>query len=157
LHKRRGVADHLPKIEQSWVDRRLARAFNHPDPAIGLRLAEDLARQLEVPWPKAAASIREGLWDMFTIRRLKVSDRLARSLGCTNAIESMISIVRSTTRNVKRWRDAEMIERWAAASLLNAERRFQRVKGCTDMVTLIAGLAHHAASVATQRYKAEVA
>jgi hypothetical protein len=33
---------------------------------------------------------------MFTVRRL-MSDRLARSLSCTNSIESMISIVRTTT------------------------------------------------------------
>jgi transposase-like protein len=80
VHKRRGVASHLPKDEQKWVDRRLAQAFNHPDPAIGFHLAEDLARQLETRWPDAAASVREGLYDMFTIRRLHVSDRLARSL-----------------------------------------------------------------------------
>jgi transposase-like protein len=66
VHKRRGVASHLPKDQQKWVDRRLARAFNQPDPAIGLRLAEDLACQLEVRWPDAAASVREGLYDMFS-------------------------------------------------------------------------------------------
>ena len=148
VHKRRNVAAYLPKGEQRWVDRRLAKAFNHPDPATGLRLAEDLARQLESrSLFEAAASVREGLSDMFTIRRLKVSDRLARSLGCTNAIESMVSVLRSTTRNVKRWRDAEMVERWAAAGILNAERSFRRVKGWNDMGTLVAGLACYAASV----------
>jgi transposase-like protein len=157
VHKRKGIASHLPKDEQRWVDRRLAKAFNHADPSTGLRLAEDLARQLEDRWPDAAASVREGLWEIFTIRRLKVSDRLARSLGCTNAIESMISVLRSTTRNVKRWRDAEMIERWAAAGLLNAERSFRRVQGCNDMATLVAGLACHAASVRLQHDIAEVA
>jgi len=157
LHKQRNVAAHLPKDERRWVNRRLAKAFNHPDPSTGLRLAEDLARQLGTGWPDAAASVLEGLDDMFTIRRLKVSDRLARSLGCTNAIESMISVLRSTTRNVKRWRDAEMIERWATAGLLNAERSFRRVKGYNDIPTLVAGLARHAASVTPQRDKAEVA
>jgi transposase-like protein len=157
VHKRRGVASHLPKEEQKWVDRRLAKAFNHPDPAIGFHLAEDLARQLETRWPEAAASVREGLYDMFTIRRLKVSDRLARSLSCTNAVESMISVLRCTTRNIKRWRDDEMIKRWAAAGMLNAERSFHRVKGCNDMRTLIAGLARHAASVMLESETAEVA
>ncbi len=32
LHKRRNVRDHLPKTEQARIDRRLAAAFNHPDP-----------------------------------------------------------------------------------------------------------------------------
>ena len=38
--------------------------------------------------------------------------------------ESMISIGRTTMRNVKRWRDGKMIERWTAAGMLEAERRF---------------------------------
>jgi len=72
-------------------------------------------------------------------------------------IESMISVVRSTTRNVKRWRDAEMVQRWAAAGMLNAERSFRRVQGCNDMATLVAVLVHHAASVTFQRDTVEVA
>ncbi len=48
---------------------------------------------------------------MFTVRRLGVSDRLARTLTTTNPIESMISIGRSTSRNVKRWRDGKMVKR----------------------------------------------
>jgi transposase-like protein len=157
LHKRRNLAAHLPIDDQRWVDQRLARAFNHPDPSTGFAMAEDLARQIDTRWPDAASSVREGLWDMFTIRRLKVSDHLARSLCCTNAIESMISMARTTTRNVKRWQDAEMVRRWAAAAILNAERSFKRVKGCNDMETLIAGLARHAASVMVGRDEEEVA
>jgi hypothetical protein len=40
----------------------------------------DLAAQLEARWPDAAASLREGLEDMFTVRRLGVGGRLAASL-----------------------------------------------------------------------------
>ena len=69
----------------------------------------------------------------------------------------MISVLRCTTRNIKRWRGDEMIKRWAAAAMLNAERSFHRVKGCTDMATLVAGLARHAASVMLESETAEVA
>ncbi len=79
LHKRRNVTDHLPEAERGWVDRRLARAFTHAHPDAGLRQARDLARQLETCWPDAAASLREGLEEMFTVRRLGVGDRLARN------------------------------------------------------------------------------
>jgi hypothetical protein len=58
---------------------------------------------------------------MFTVRRLGVGGRLAASLTNTNCIESMISIARDTTKNVKRWRDGKMIKRWCAAGMLNAE------------------------------------
>jgi putative transposase len=158
LHKRRNVADHLPEAERGWVDQRLARAFNHSDPDAGLRQARDLARQLETRWPDATASLREGLEEMFTVRRLGVGERLARTLTSTNPIESMISIARATTRNVKRWRDGTMVKRWAAAGMVNAERSFRRVKGCKDMPILVAALARHAeADVTPMRDTEEVA
>jgi transposase-like protein len=157
LHKRRNVGDHLPVDQRGWVDQRLARAFSHADPDAGLRQARDLARQLESRWPDAAASLREGLEDMFTVRRLGVGDRLARSLSNTNMIESMISIGRDTTRNVKRWRGGAMVKRWAAAGMLNAERSFRRLKGCKDMPTLVAALRRHAKAVTPQRDSDQVA
>ncbi len=47
LHKRRNVADHLPDKEKAWVDAKLVKAFNHPDPDQGLRNARHLAGLLE--------------------------------------------------------------------------------------------------------------
>jgi putative transposase len=129
------------------VDAKLARAFNHPDPATGLRATRDLARALHARHPGAAASLREGLEEMFTVRRLGVCDRLARTLTSTNPVESMISIARTTTRNVKRWKDGQMVCRWTAAGMLAAERSFRRVKGCKDMPLLVAALARHVEEV----------
>jgi putative transposase len=157
LHKRRNVTDHLPKSERGWVDKRLAKAFNHQDPDAGMRQAKDLARQLESRWPDAASSLREGLEDMFTVRRLGVSDRLARTLTSTNPIESMISVGRTTTRNVKRWRDGTMVKRWVAAGMLNAERGFRRLRGCKDMPTLVAALQRHMQTVTPGRDNQEIA
>ena len=145
LHKRRNVTDHLARDQRGFIDRKLARAFNNPDPVAGLRAAKELAKLLEDKHPDAAASLREGLDDMFTVRRLGLSDRLCRTLTNTNTIESMISVAKTTTRNVKRWRDGKMIKRWVAAGMLNAERSFRRVKGVNDMPTLLAALARHVA------------
>jgi putative transposase len=100
LHKRKNVTDHLPKEVAPWVDRKLAKAFRHDDPDQGRRDVLALAAHLADRWPDAAGSLREGLDEMFTVRRLGVSDRLARTLSCTNAIESMISICRDTARHV---------------------------------------------------------
>jgi len=140
LHKRRNLESYLPDELAGPTDRKLAAAFNDADPARGKRVAEGIARQLEAKYPSAAASLREGLDDMFTVRRLGVSDRLARSLSCTNSIESMISIVRSTTARVKRWKDTKMVRRWAGAGMLEAERSFRRIKGCSDMPVLVAAV-----------------
>ena len=59
----------------------------------------------------------------------------------------MISIARTTTSNVKRWRDGEMRRRWCAAGMLEAEKSFRRVRGYRQMPALIAQLTAHAATV----------
>ncbi len=109
--------------------------------------ARRLATELEGTFPDAAASIREGLPEMFTVRRLGVTGTLLRTLMSTNPVESMISIARTTTANVKRWRDGEMRRRWCAAGMLEAERSFRRVRGYRQMPALVAQLRLHAETV----------
>jgi putative transposase len=144
LHKRRNLADHLPDKEQAWVDAKLVKAFAHPDPDAGLRNAKSLAAQLDKNYPSAAASLREGLDEMFTVARLGIDGRLAKTLTTSNPVESMISIARTTNRNVTRWRDGQMVLRWTAAGMLNVERSFRRIKGHKQMPQLVAALHRHA-------------
>jgi hypothetical protein len=59
----------------------------------------------------------------------------------------MISIARTTTSNVKRWRDGEMRRRWCAAGMLEAEKSFRRVRGYRQMPALVARLRLHAETV----------
>jgi putative transposase len=80
-----------------------------------------------------AASLREGLEERFTVRRLGIEGRLAGTLTSSNSAESMLSIARTTCRNVKRWRDGQMVCRWMAAGMLAAERSFRRLEGYKDM------------------------
>ncbi len=61
--------------------------------------------------------------------RLGVPPTLARTLRSTNAIESMISICRSKSGNVKRWRDGQMALRWCAAGMIEAGKQFRHVNG----------------------------
>jgi putative transposase len=144
VHKRRNVADHLPEAERDWVDTKLGRVLANPDPAAGLRDAKALATALSRKHPGAAASLREGLEEMFTVTRLGITGTLARTLTTSNPIESMISIARTTNRNVTHWRDGQMVLRWTAAGLLNAERSFRRVKGHKQMPQLVTALHRHA-------------
>jgi len=144
LHKRRNLADHLPDKEKAWVDAKLVKAFVHPDPDQGLRRAKDLAGLLAKSYPGAAASLLEGLDEMFTVARLGIDGRLAKTLTTSNPIESMISIAKATNRNVTRWRDGQMVLRWTAAGMLNAERSFRRIKGYKQMPQLVAALKRHA-------------
>jgi len=138
------VADHLPDREKERVDAKLVKAFNHPDPDLGLRNAKHLASLLDKTHPGAANSLREGLEEMFTVSRLGIDGRLAKTLVTSNPVESMISIARTTNRNVTRWRDGAMVLRWTAAGMLNAERSFRRIKGYKQMPQLVAALHRHA-------------
>jgi putative transposase len=143
LHKRRNVKGYLPKELGSKIDWRLARAFADSDPAKGLDAARRIAGELTADHPDAAASLLEGLEEMFTLRRLGINGRLATTLTNTNCIESMISVARTTMGNVKNWKDGSMKKRWVAAGMLEAERNFRRVRGCKEMPTLVAALRRH--------------
>jgi putative transposase len=143
LHKRRNVADHLPDNQKAWVDAKLVKAFTHPDPKQGIRRAKDLAGLLAKTYPGASASLLEGLEEMFTVARLGIDGRLAATLATANPIDSMISIARTTNRNVTRWRDGQMVLRWTAAGMLNAERSFRRIKGYKQMPQLVKALHQH--------------
>ncbi len=140
LHKRRNIVGHLPKEMAGSVDKRLATIFADPNAKRGEDAARRLATELSGDHPDAAASLREGLEDMFTVRRLGITGALARTLTNTNCIESMISIARRTTGRVTRWKDGSMKKRWIAAGMLEAERSFRRVKGYRDMTKLLDAL-----------------
>ena len=77
---------------------------------------------------------------MLTLHRLKVPALLRKSLHSTNPIESMFSMVRSCERNIKRYRNSKMRQRWLAAVLLHCERRFRRVKGYASIDTVVAAI-----------------
>lgn len=153
IHKRRNVCDYLPKAGRKAMDSRLAGIFADPDPESGQRRAKLLAAELAKTNPDAAGSLREGLEDMFSVRRLGIDGTLARTLTTTNMIESMFSIVDTTTRNVKRWRDeGDMRRRWAAAGMLGAGTKFRRVKGHRQLGQLKTALARRTATVTPDRH-----
>lgn len=52
----------------------------------------------------------------------------------------MISIVRTTSRNVKNWQSGDMSLRWTAAGMLEAEKKFRKVIGYKDLAKLAIAL-----------------
>lgn len=87
-----------------------------------------------------ATSLEEGLEETLTVHRLSVPETLRQTLRTTNPIENIFSRVKSHTRNVKNWRSEDMVERWAVAGLLRAERGFRRIKAYRDLPPFIASL-----------------
>ncbi len=52
----------------------------------------------------------------------------------------VFSVVRQLSRNVKHWHSGKMVERWAALGLIEAEKRFRRIKGYRSIPVLEAAL-----------------
>lgn len=135
-HKERNVLDHLPERDRPAVKRRLRTAWATDDHELALDGLRRLAGELDHHHPGAAASLREGLEETLTLTRLGIVGNLRTTLQSTNPIESMISIVRDRSRNVKRWQNGDMCLRWTAAGMLEAEQQFRKIIGYTDLAEL---------------------
>jgi putative transposase len=131
-HTLRNVLDHLPEDQKSPVHSALRAAWRL-DAQAGMAKLKKLAEWLEREYPGAAASLREGLEECFSINRLEVPASLHRCLTTTNIIESPQSGVRMRTRRVCRWRDGAMVKRWAAAAFLATEKNFRKIMGYHDL------------------------
>jgi len=140
IHKFRNVCGHLPERERPWIRAKLRAAWADPDHHEALKSLQALAAQLERVHPDAAGSLREGMAETLTLTRLGVIGTLRRTLSSTNCIESMFDGVRTTQRNVKRWRDGDMRLRWTAAGMAEAQRGFRRIKGHRDLPKLAAAI-----------------
>jgi putative transposase len=146
LHKIRNVRDRLPEKLRSVVTARMRRAYRAESALAAEAELTALAAELDKTHPGAAASLREGLDETLTVLRLGVAPTLARTLRSTNAIESMISICRDRSANVKRWRDGQMALRWCAAGMVEAGKQFRRVNGHLHLRTLRTALERHVAT-----------
>jgi len=138
-HKLENVMGYLPEHLKDQTKAAMRSAFRLPARE-GMARLEKQAEWLEREYPSAAASLREGLKEMFTVNRLGLSPSLSRCLVSTNVIESPHSGVRLRTRKICRWRDGKMVLRWAAAALLMTEQNFRRIMGCRDLWMLKAAL-----------------
>jgi putative transposase len=134
------VRDKLPQRLRPGVERRMRQAYHAESALAAEALLTALARELDKTHPGAAASLREGMTETLTVLRLDVPPTLARTLRSTNAIESMISICRASSRNVKHWRDGHMALRWCAAGMIEAGKQFRRVNGHLHLPALRAAL-----------------
>ena len=134
-HKERNVLGYLPKDEQRRVRRVLKNAWALPAREGQAKLEKE-AQRLEEAHPSAAASLREGLEEMFTVSRLNLPPTLCRGLCSTNVIESTFSGTRSRTRRVTHWQSGTMALRWAAGALLETEKAYRKVMGYQMLPTL---------------------
>jgi putative transposase len=139
-HKIRNVTERLPREKRADATQRMRAAYRL-EADDGIAKLTTLAAWLDKDGhADAANSLREGLEETFTINRLGLTSSLARCLGSTNIIENPNGGVRTRTRRVSRWQDAQMALRWSATAFLECEKKFRKIMGYRDLWMLSAKL-----------------
>lgn len=128
-HKRRNVAEYLPKGERVRIRRRIQKAYEAPTYEDAKKALRALKPELALMNQSAVASLEEGLEETLTLHRLGMMPYLRKSFRTTNLVESVNSMAKDLTRNVKRWRNSKQRHRWLAVALLDIEPRLNRVMG----------------------------
>lgn len=146
-HKRRNVIEHLPREMHAGINRALRDAWAAGDTAVAKRQLQRLASSLQARHPGAAASLREGLEETLTVQDLGITGALYRTLRSTNPIENLNGLIAQHTRNVKRWKDGQMVLRWAASPMADAATRMRKLRGCGQMKSLLRALDARAAEL----------
>ncbi len=150
IHKERNVLEHLPQALRPSVRRALRQAWASSSAELARRQLERLAASLNAEHPGAAASLREGLEETLTLLALGVGGALYRTLRSTNPVENLNGSVADYTKNVKRWRGGGMILRWVGAAVVEASKRFRKIRGHRDLSQLVLALQRHEQKLAVR-------
>ena len=136
-HKIRNVVDHLTEEYQCVIRCKMRNAYAMREHSDAKRALDALWRELLDLNPSAARSLEEGMEETLTMHRLRVPEKLRRTLRSTNPIESAFDTVETICRNVKRWQGGDQYLRWVASGLLWAESRWNRVHGHREIPILV--------------------
>ena len=140
LHKDRNIQRHLPKRYRKQAHHLFTAALEQNSYKDAKKMLQEFERWLRDINESAADSLVEALEEVLMLHKLKVPALLRKSLHSTNPIESMFSMVRSCERNIKRYRNSKMRQRWLATVLLHCEQRFRRVKGHASIDEVVAAI-----------------
>ena len=139
-HKRENVLSYLPKATHPEWRRKLQAAYAHGAYADAKRALQRLVSELAKLNESAARSLEDGLDETLTLHRLGLHDELRRSLNTTNLIESVMAQIERKTQRVDHWRTSEQKQRWCAATLLQIEQNFRRIRGLKHLPLLQSAL-----------------
>ena len=138
IHKDHNIQRHLAKKYRKEAHRRFKIALEQNSYEDAKRMLLELEKWLRGINESAADSLMEAIEEILTLHRLKVPGLLRKTLTSTNPIESMFSTVRDCERNIKRYRNSAMSQRWLATVLLRCEKGFRRVKGYLSIAEVMA-------------------
>lgn len=129
IHKDRNIQLHLPKKYRNEAHQMFRNALDltsYDEAKEALKKFEEWLRNIN---ESAADSLMEAFEELLTLHRLKIPPKFRKTLHSTNPIESTFSGVRAVEKNIKRYRDSKMSQRWLGTVLVYAEKNYRRVKG----------------------------
>ena len=131
LDKERNIQRYLPKKYHKLLATELRASWAMTDYQEAKKQLYKVHDWLASINQAAARSLEEGFDQTLTVNRLGLPEQLRRLFSSTNIIESCFSLADDLCRNVKgSWR-------WAGTVLLEAEKRFHRIKGYRDLPILV--------------------
>lgn len=142
LHKLRNLKAYVPRQHHAqlyWRLKKLMALVRYGD---ALQELESLAHWLSGISQDAENSIHEVGRELLTVHQLGLPRALRQGLSSTNAIESLIGVVRLKTGRVKNWKSKKtnQVLRWVASSLIHHRSKMRRLRGHKERAQLIAAL-----------------
>ncbi len=129
-HREREVVSRVRAKEERDKARKSLREAWEGGAEEGPRLLEAAAGRLDRDgWEGAADRLRAGSSDLFTVDGFELDSGLARSLVTTGMIDCASSGLRRQICGVPSWGDPKVALKWAAASFLETERGYMKVRG----------------------------
>ena len=129
IHKDRNIQLHLPKRYRKEAHNRFRISLEQNSYEEAKSMLKKMEKWLRNINESAANSLLEAFEEILTLHRLKVPAVLRKRLHSTNAIENIFSQVRHCEKNIKRYRNSRMAQRWLAAICLDVEPRFNKIAG----------------------------
>jgi len=140
-HKERNILEYIPHNYQMEFRRRWKMIHGIADYQIAQREMNNLSTWLGHINYAAQASLEEAEGETLTVIQLKIPRTLRKTLMSTNPIESLFSIAKPKINRVKNWKSSpNQVSRWAAITLLDAEKSFRHVTGYREIPILKAEL-----------------
>lgn len=140
VHKMRNILDHLPGSKRAVIGAALRKAWSANSEHEARKQLAAIERRFESQHPGAVGALREGLDETLTLLTLGAKGALYRTLCSTNPIENLQGSLKRVAKRVRRWRGGSMALRWAATALMEAEKRFRRIRGYREIAVFNASL-----------------
>jgi putative transposase len=142
LHKLRNLKKYTPDENHPqlyWRMKKLMGLTQYEDAQKELKSIEHWLSNIS---QDAASSVREVGEELITVHRLGLTGNIRKSLSTTNAIESLIGVVRDKTGRVKNWKSKKtnQILRWVGTSMRAHQSKMRRLRGYKQNQSLIQAL-----------------